>query len=312
MFKMFQAQLNPGGDPEFWDTNWEAGETIDSVPGDAACENSAIHPLIMEKTRTDGLFLEGGCGPGHWVKYLHERGYRVVGVDFAPRAVSRLHRLLPDADVRVSTIQQLPFEDGEVQVYYSGGVVEHDEGGPEPALREAHRVIGQHGWFLCSVPDASPLRQFLYRRDSTQRPDMSPPMVVRRVDRMSVELPPPGMHFFQYVFSKAEFSSLLENAGFEVVDTFGYSLTWGVMEIPGITRLAHRALRRSAMPRQVPESGNGAPASPPLRASRTKALLKRALVREDRTLPVVGPVIQLATENLSNLRMYVARPRARA
>jgi len=309
MLKMFQAQINPGGTPEFWNANWEMVEACDEVLDDAACENSALLPLLMQKARTDRLFLEGGCGPGQWVRYFHERGYRVTGIDFAPHAVARLRRLLPNADVRLGNIQQLPFADGEVHVYFSGGVVEHDELGPEAALREACRVVSRQGWFLCSVPDVSLLRDFLYRREFTERLDMSPPLVVKRVESTSIETPPAGMHFFQYLFDKAEFTTLLENAGFEVVETFGYSLCWGVMEIPGMARVVHRALRRSKMPRgeatdkAVSRSFGG-------QANRTKNLLKRALLSEDRTLPVVGPIIHLATERLSNLRMYVARPRA--
>ena len=69
---MFQQQISAGGTPEYWDTSWEQGVT-DRIPGDASCEDTALHALFMQTLRPDGLFLEGGCGPGHWVKYFHER-----------------------------------------------------------------------------------------------------------------------------------------------------------------------------------------------------------------------------------------------
>jgi SAM-dependent methyltransferase len=316
MLKMFQQQISAGGTPEYWDTSWERGVT-DRVPGDSSCENTALYPLFMQKLRSDRLFLEGGCGPGHWVKYFHDRGYRVVGVDFAPRAVDRLHRLLPGADVRVGDIMRLPFADGEVHTYYSGGVVEHAEAGPEPALAEARRVLAPDGWFLCSVPDASSLRNLLFRKESTERRDASPPMIVKRVEDTIGEPPPDGMHFFQYAFTEPEFTERLTNAGFEVTAHFGYALVWGLLEIPGVSRLSGILQRRHATaeatgsaPASPPvDDGGGRPFEAPLRAG--KEFLKRALLREDRTTPVLGPAIGWANEHMANMRMYVARPRTR-
>jgi SAM-dependent methyltransferase len=311
MLKMFQQQADSGETPEFWDVSWDHSEG-DGAPDEASCENSSLLPLLLRTLRRDRLFLEGGCGPGHWVSYFHSRGYRVVGVDFAPRAVNRLRRLLPDADVRIGDITHLPFSDGEVHAYYSGGVVEHDESGPEPALREAKRVLAPDGWFLCSVPDASPLRNILYRGPYTERRDLSPAMVVKRVQGTATEAPPADMTFFQYVFTKAEFKHRLHQAGFEVVDDFGYSLEWGLLEIPGAHRLL-RALRPPRAPSSTPADAGGATENHRARRIRlpgvAKEWLVRGLLREDRTIPAIGPAIGWAAEHMANLRMYIARPR---
>jgi SAM-dependent methyltransferase len=297
LLKMFQRQLSAGSTPEFWDTAWDATAS-DLSSEDAFCEENALHALFSDKLRPDRLFLEGGCGPGHWLRYFHRRGYRVVGLDFAPRAVERLQRALPGADVRLGDIERLPFADGEIHAYYSGGVVEHDESGPEVALREARRVLADDGWFLCSVPDTSPLRNILYRKDRTLRRDMAEEMVVTRVAQTRPESPPEGMHFFQYVFSPDEFSGRLSDAGFEVTAHFGYALAWGMMEIPGMTALSRRLLERRSAGSSAPPPSTAAVASPGEATPRHRRvgtrILRRALL-----------------QHMSNMRMYVARPRGK-
>ncbi|HEY4013125.1 MAG TPA: class I SAM-dependent methyltransferase [Polyangiaceae bacterium] len=304
---MFQRQVSPGYTPAYWDAAWDAA-TRDVAYEDAFCEETPLHAILSDKLRPDRIFLEGGCGPGQWVKYFHRRGYQVVGVDFAPRAVERLRRELPEADVRLGDIMRLPFSNGEVHAYYSGGVVEHDESGPEVGLREARRVLADDGWFLCSVPDASALRNVLFAKRRTVRRDMDPEMVVTRVDHTRPEEPPAGMHFFQYVFTVDEFSQRLADAGFEVAEHFGYSLIWGLMEVPGVTPLTRRLLRRSSVQAPAPTTATRASPAKPRRGT-GKEILRRALLREDRTLPLLGPAVAWATEHMSNMRMYLARPR---
>ncbi|HEY2745666.1 MAG TPA: class I SAM-dependent methyltransferase [Polyangia bacterium] len=312
MLKMFSANVATGSSPEHWDTSWEAGDMPQALADPRVCENDPNYALLMAKVRPDRLFLEGGCGQGQWVKYFHERGYRALGIDFAPRVIERFRRLVPGADARVGDIRHLPLADGEAHTYYSGGVVEHDESGPEPALAEARRVIAADGWFLCSVPDNTRLRdRLLFRRDVTHRPDLDPPMIVTRVGETRAEPPPAGMTFFQYAFGADEFVRRLEDAGFEVVDSFGYAATWGLMEVPYLGPLFQRLTSsRPATPVPPPANGSAAPAVPtPARRGALKELVIRAVIREDRTMPVAGPLIRFATEHFANMRMFVARPR---
>ena len=308
MLKMFTATTASGSSPEHWDRNWEAGDMPQALVDPRVCENDPVHGILMAKARPDRLFLEGGCGQGQWVKYFHERGYRALGIDFAPRTVARFHRLVAGADVRRGDIRRLPLADGEVHTYYSGGVVEHEESGPDPALAEARRVVASDGWFLCSVPDTTTLRdRVLFRGEVTRRLDLAPPLMVTRVSELRPEPPPSGMTFFQYAFTEAEFTARLASAGFEVVDSFGYGLVWGLMELPGFQKLVDAVLaapRRASAP-----DGQVDPAAASAPRGGLKELIVRALIAEDRTLPLVGPLIRFATERFSNMRMYVTRPR---
>jgi SAM-dependent methyltransferase len=277
----------------------------------------------MDKLRPDGLFLEGGCGQAQWVSYFARRGYRVVGIDFAERTVARVKRAAPELDVRVGDITRLPFADGEVHSYYSGGVVEHAEGGPEAALREARRVIAPGGWFLCSVPDESALRRRLFRASRTERADLDPALAVARVERTVTETPPPGMEFFQYAFTQEEFTRRLEEAGFAVEATFGYGLVWGLMELPRFQALYRGAFAGARALKQRLRGGPAAGASAPSAAAAAESngaapaharglggWLRQVLIKEDRGAFLAGPAIGLLCEYCSNMRMFVARPRA--
>lgn len=316
MLKMFQGQRSSSSTSEFWDASWEANELAQVLADVRVVENDPVYELLIDKLRPDRLFLEGGCGQSQWVKYFNDRHYRAVGIDFATRTIERVLSVAPELDVRVGNILALPFADGEVHSYYSGGVVEHFETGPEPALAEARRVIARDGWFLCSVPDASFLRRRLFSGARTDRFDLDPPLVVTEVDGTFAEQPPAGVEFFQYAFTPAEFTRKLEAAGFTVERTFGYSFLWGLMEMPhfravydGALGLA-RALRDRLRPPVATESPLFTASAPAISARNGGAggLLRRALVKEDRTTPLVGPLIEFACEHTAGMRMYVARP----
>ena len=319
MLKMFQGQHSSSSTSEFWDASWEANELAHVLADVRVVENDPVYTLLVDKLRPDRLFLEGGCGQSQWVKYFHDRHYRTVGIDFAARTIERVLRVAPELDVRVGNILALPFADGEVHSYYSGGVVEHFETGPEPALAEARRVIARDGWFLCSVPDASFLRRRLFSRARTERFDLDPPLVVTEVDATRPEPPPAGVEFFQYAFTPAEFTQKLADAGFTVERTFGYSFLWGLMELPHF-RAAYdgaiglmRSLRDRVRPSPTTEAPRATAPSATIAAANghnggVGGLLRRALVKEDRATPVLGPLIDFACEHTASMRMYVARP----
>ena len=309
MLKMFQAMPDSANSPDYWEEAWSQG--LEQALSDSTmCENDPLYPLLARTLVRDRIFLEGGCGKGHWVKYFTDREQRTVGVDFASRTVDAIKTRQPALDVRVANILSLPFADGEVHTYYSGGVVEHFESGPMPALREARRVIASDGWFLCSVPDHSLLRNVLFRGDDVERRDLAPPLRVRRVAGTIEETPPPGMRFFQYAFTEAEFGAWLAEAGFEVVETFGNGISWGLFEVPRVATVyaaLYRAARRLRPSRPTNESP---PASPTVTQERASTgLLGRLILREDVTVPLVGPALRVARQYCSNMRMFVARPK---
>jgi SAM-dependent methyltransferase len=319
MLKMYHRDEHAGGEAAFWDDQWRQQDHQRQL-ADAAriCRNDPVARFLDPAVQPNRLFLEGGCGMGHWVKYFHDRGYRAVGVDYAERTVARIRDIDGSLDVRVGDIRKLPLADGEVHTYLSNGVVEHFETGPEPALLEARRVMASDGLFFCSVPDASWLReQVLYRRASEERQVDVGTLKVRRVEATLKEAPPEGWRFFQYAFTVEEFEERLRRAGFEVITAEGESLIYGLFELPGVMPLyeglleAARKLKRMRPAPPVATEAAAAPSGAPAAAApsgRLRGFVERALFREDPTMPVVGPLIHALADRMSNMRMYVARP----
>ena len=244
--------------------------------------------------------LEGGCGIGQYVSYYSRRGRYVVGLDFAFDAVAKLHTRSNDFPLCVGDVSKLPFRDITFDLYYSGGVVEHFETGPQEALREAWRVLKPGGIFLVSVPYFSPLRRFIsrfrtddWRKVSETKPDADEKAATRR--------------FFQYAFKPTEFKLLLSEAGFTVVKIQGYSILWGLYELPLFALLPkYFESRAAAAPTQtqtvIPEP-DSAPLTDakPARAS----FLKRLAVDEDDSVLIIGKAVKALRWACANMMMYV-------
>jgi SAM-dependent methyltransferase len=307
---MYARTAHGGGeDSATWEQAWGAHDHAGWFR-DAAriCHNDPISRWVEPAVARGGLFLEGGCGLAHWVKWLHHRGQRAIGLDFAPKLMSSARALDPELRLLVGDVLKLPLADGMVGVYLSNGVVEHWEDGPAAALAEARRVLAPDGVFLCTVPDASWLRRWLFRRDMTERGTLT----ARTVDETRVEPAPSGFAFYQYAFETEEFVARLRAAGFAVEEAVGESLMHGLFEVPGLKRAYQAAynVARRLRPRRraAGRSATATAAASAFDVEPRSSLLERALIREEPELPLVGPLVARAAEYCSTMRMYVARP----
>src|SRR3954471_18147661 len=138
MLKMYHSRTHAGSSPDLWEENWEATafeESVRFMPIDP------LRPLFEQYLRPGSKMLEGGCGIGSYVAYYSARGYDVVGLDFAQKNLTTLHARQPSLKLVGGDVANMPFPDRSFDLYYSGGVVEHFEGGAEKALSEARRVL---------------------------------------------------------------------------------------------------------------------------------------------------------------------------
>lgn len=294
---MYHRHAEDGQSPAFWEEFGSEGSFEQRL---RFCETDPLRPLFLEHARPGARMLEGGCGQGQYVAYYADQGVRVVGLDFARDWLGRLRRRDPSLMLCAGDVAALPYRDGSFDVYYSGGVVEHFEAGCHAALCEARRVLRPNGVLLISVPYDSPMRKVL--------------SIFRRIDWKRVREPrketaDAGLTFFQYCYTPAEFTLMLEAAGLRVVKQQGYAILWGLHDVPALQRLVG-ALAKT---RASDGDGHDTPSTPavaagPARPSGTRALLKRLVVAEDDTVPVAGWAVQVGRWFCSNMMMYVCVP----
>ena len=293
MLKMYHPATQLGGSPEFWEENWgDQGFDLQL----RFCALDPLRPLLEHHAQPGTMMLEGGCGMGQYVSYYSARGVHIVGLDFAGRTLAKLHTRQPDLMLCRGNVAALPFRDNSFDTYYSGGVMEHFEGGASIALQEAHRVLRPNGILLISVPYLSPLRRLL----SVKRDEWKSVSTSELADTQEDH----SLQFFQYAYTIREFKELLRAAGFRVLSTRGYAVLWGLQELP----LVGGALRRtkySGGPEGENGSGSG-DAILPARASRPiKVVLKRLIVSEDDTVPILGVGVRILRWACANMMMYV-------
>ena len=72
------------GVKEYWATRWA------DIPADSAMPNEGVYPLkyaLQTVVSRAGAILEAGCGAGRILRYFHERGYVITGIDYIDVAV---------------------------------------------------------------------------------------------------------------------------------------------------------------------------------------------------------------------------------
>jgi len=308
MLKIYQPSTHKGDTPELWEENWATNDFEQAL---RFCEVDPLRPLFEKYATPNAIMLEGGCGNGQYVAFLASRGVQTIGLDFAQTTLKRLHSRKSDLRLCVGDVAALPFQNEVFDLYYSGGVVEHFESGPEPALREARRVMRAGGVFLVSVPYLNLVRRFMSPFRSG---------VWKNLRREEVQgSPEDEFAFFQYVYSRSEFEQRLKQTGWRVIATQGYAVLWGLYDAPYLQKLVERVLAGGF---GSSAQSNGASAASSLRngeedktplpgakpSHNSPSVMRRLVVSEDDTVPVAGLAVRLMRHVSANMMMYVCVP----
>jgi SAM-dependent methyltransferase len=107
--------------------------------------------LLGQRLRRGGSLLDAGCGTGGNLRWARELGTfdRLAGVDVSAEAVTAAQRLVPEAELQVGSIRELPFPDTSFDLVLLNDVIQHvHENELAVALGELRRVLHPDGALL--------------------------------------------------------------------------------------------------------------------------------------------------------------------
>lgn len=186
---------------KYWTTVWkqEGGPQghIDRIPRK---DEYRVMAPYMARLPKGARLLDGGCGLGDWTLYFARQGFSVAGLDLSRQTIGQLQARFPDAEFVDGDIRNTGFPDSSFDAYFSWGVFEHFESGPQDCVREAFRLLKPGGLLFVSVP-LDNLRHAV--RGTLAQPHSA---VNNR------------LRFYQWRFSRAELAQELVIGGFDVLD----------------------------------------------------------------------------------------------
>jgi len=193
----------------------------------ASCERDEATPLMLENLSERCTVLESGCGAARYVKYLSDRGHKVIGLEWSQETVRMTRQVWPDLNIVSGDAASSPFPDATFDVVLSFGVVEHFIEGLGAPLRDIYRVLKPGGRAVITVPCLNGVRRLKRRTwwyEITTAPRAlaawvlrrRPMTLTRRKYRQHAVHPSIG-EFFEYRLTTTEFLRELKVVGFNVL-----------------------------------------------------------------------------------------------
>jgi SAM-dependent methyltransferase len=95
--------------------------------------------------------LDAGCNSAESTGWYRQKAKHVFGIDPSETAIARGRAAFPDLDLRVGSLEALPYPDGQFDAVVCLDVLEHVEDELQ-ALNELHRVLAPGGLLVLSTP----------------------------------------------------------------------------------------------------------------------------------------------------------------
>jgi SAM-dependent methyltransferase len=135
-----------------WQDIWNSASVeleLEATHSARSLETLNIYAAYLCK---DSVILEAGSGLSTVVMTLRQRGYNVVGMDYAVNALEISRQYDPTLPLFAGDVHALPHAENSLGAYLSFGVLEHFEHGMRPALHEAYRVLQPGGILVLTIP----------------------------------------------------------------------------------------------------------------------------------------------------------------
>jgi ubiquinone/menaquinone biosynthesis C-methylase UbiE len=200
-----------------WQDYWQKSDYRREL---SLCRTDGLLPVFKKYLFKKQKLVEAGCGLGKWVIYFTQRGFDIIGVDSSRYAVKQLKKFRPQVKIKLADVRRLPFQDGEIDVYISLGVIEHFEEGPEKALKEAYRVLKPGGTAIIEVPYDNGQRimlRILYHLKVFLK---TPLRIIVEILGLRKKRKKIKWQFYEYHYSKKELDDFITRASFKIIDWF--------------------------------------------------------------------------------------------
>lgn len=193
---------------EAWNKNWqphEIGRVMEIFSYPRVRKQIDLYTKYLPK---DQKILEGGCGLGPYLIYLHSMGYDVIGIDYNEEPLKKIKEYDSSLEVSVMDVRDIKFPNGYFGGYLSLGVIEHFPEGPERAIDEAARVLKEQGIFIIQVPIMNLFLMLKYPLELLKRNRFIRRMLKR----------PDKQYYWQQYFKAKRLKKILEERGFKVAE----------------------------------------------------------------------------------------------
>lgn len=154
---------------DYWFERWS------NLPVDSEMSNVNIYPLKNSistiKGDKKGKILEAGCGNGRILRYFHNKGYKIYGIDFIQNAVNKLKKADKSLLVSTQSILKTDFKDEEFKYILAFGLYHNLKNDILPALDETCRILQKNG-ILCASFRADNLQNLILDKVSEKRQNL--------------------------------------------------------------------------------------------------------------------------------------------
>ena len=193
----------------------------------ASCETDGILPYVEKYMPAPSYILESGCGLGRYVKYLHDRGWKVVGLEINKDAVEATKKYWPELEIIQGDAVESPFKDNVFDGVISLGVIEHWTEGPNAAIADIYRTLKPGGTALITTPCVNTIRNIKHKIWWDERKDKeaysnwrknNKPLPNRLNKKYKFYTFLAFGDFFEYRFTKKEFRDEVLKSGLKIIE----------------------------------------------------------------------------------------------
>jgi|WetSurMetagenome_2_1015567.scaffolds.fasta_scaffold248169_1 ubiquinone/menaquinone biosynthesis C-methylase UbiE len=197
----------------------------DLLDGDkwVSVKDSPMLPAILKYLSPGSNVIEAGCGMGHWVIYLADKGYKIKGIDYAADTITKLKNDFPKYEFEYGNVLAFNIGDNMIDGVLSWGVVEHFIEGPHEALKETYRILKKGGYLFISVPCKNNLNIILspinFLKGLLTKNNFIQKILSKKPYKKS---------FFEHRFRKNVFKKYLLQSGFKTIEAHPFSQEMGL------------------------------------------------------------------------------------